>query len=182
LRRPRSWTLQEPQTERREHQDNPDIYDQALPEVVPEEQDVHADHDGYQREHVKHDRCLSSHRFVLLGATEWSNNGRLRWCGVRDDDLPTPEVGDGSRAHGDAAELGGSPSQAAVKERTAKWSANETDGLDFAIETLGDPPVLGDNIGVVGRAPPGPVCGARDRRPLRYAWRPRPAAPSTASA
>ena len=39
---------------------------------VPEEQDVHADHDGYQREHVKRDGCLPSHRFVLLGATEWS--------------------------------------------------------------------------------------------------------------
>jgi hypothetical protein len=78
LRRPRSCTLQEPQIERREHQDNPDIYYQPLPEVVPEEQDVRADHDGYQREHVKHDDCLSPHRFVLLGATEWSKNGRLR--------------------------------------------------------------------------------------------------------
>ena len=74
MRRPRSWTLQEPQTERREHQDNPDIYYQPLPEVVPEEQDVHADHDGYQRQHVKHDGSLSSHGFVLLGATEWSKN------------------------------------------------------------------------------------------------------------
>jgi hypothetical protein len=24
---------------------------------------VHADHDGYQREHVKHDGCLFSHLF-----------------------------------------------------------------------------------------------------------------------
>jgi hypothetical protein len=32
--------------------------------VVPEEQDVHADHDGYQREHVKHYGRLFSHRFV----------------------------------------------------------------------------------------------------------------------
>jgi hypothetical protein len=43
--------------------------------VVLEEQHVHADHDGYQREHVKHDGRLSSHRFVLLRATEWSNSG-----------------------------------------------------------------------------------------------------------
>jgi hypothetical protein len=43
--------------------------------VVPEEQDVHADHDRYQREHIEHDGCLSCHRFVLLGATEWSKNG-----------------------------------------------------------------------------------------------------------
>jgi hypothetical protein len=33
---------------------------------MPEEQDVHADHDGYQREHVEHDARLPSHRFTLL--------------------------------------------------------------------------------------------------------------------
>jgi len=43
--------------------------------VVPEEQDVDADHDGDQREHVKNDYCLSSHRFVLLPAAEQSKNG-----------------------------------------------------------------------------------------------------------
>ena len=75
MRRLRSWTLQEPQIERREHQDNSDVYYQPLPELVPEEQDVHADHDGYQREHVKHDGCLSSHRSFLLCATEWSKSG-----------------------------------------------------------------------------------------------------------
>src|ERR1035437_10604245 len=71
----RSCSLQEPQIERREHQDNPDVYHQALPEPMPEEQDVHADHDGYQREHVKHDGCLSSHRSFLLCATELSKSG-----------------------------------------------------------------------------------------------------------
>ncbi len=64
----RSWTLQEPEIERREDQDNSDVYYQPLPELVPEEQDVHADHDGYQREHVKHDGCLSSHRYSPLYA------------------------------------------------------------------------------------------------------------------
>jgi hypothetical protein len=34
----RSWTLQEPQVERREHQDDPDVHHQPLPEPVPEEQ------------------------------------------------------------------------------------------------------------------------------------------------
>jgi hypothetical protein len=34
--------------------------------AMPEEQDVHAGHDGHQREHVKHDACLTSHRFTLL--------------------------------------------------------------------------------------------------------------------
>jgi hypothetical protein len=33
---------------------------------MPEEQDVHADHNGYQREHVKHNACLPSHRSTLL--------------------------------------------------------------------------------------------------------------------
>jgi hypothetical protein len=65
-RRLRSWTLQKPQIERREHQDNSDIHYQPLPEPVPEEQDVHADHNGYQREHAKHDGCLSSHPSSLL--------------------------------------------------------------------------------------------------------------------
>jgi hypothetical protein len=70
----RSWTLQEPQIESPEHQDNSDVYYQPRPEVMPEEQDIHADHDGYQREHVKRDGCRSSHRFVLLCAAERSKN------------------------------------------------------------------------------------------------------------
>ena len=65
MRRLRSWTPQEPEIERREHQNNPDIYYQPFPELVPEKQDVHADHDGYQREHVEHDGCPSSHRPFL---------------------------------------------------------------------------------------------------------------------
>src|ERR1035438_3540457 len=64
--RPSSWTLQEPQIERREHQDDSDVHHQPLPEPVPEEQDVHPAHDGYQREHVKHDGCLSAHSSFLL--------------------------------------------------------------------------------------------------------------------
>jgi hypothetical protein len=66
----RSWTFQEPQIERPEHQDDPDVHHQPLPEPIPEEQDVHTDHDGYQREHVKHDGCLSSHPSFLLRAAE----------------------------------------------------------------------------------------------------------------
>jgi hypothetical protein len=71
----RSWTLQEPQIEGPEHQDNSDVYHQPRPEVVPEEQDIHADHEGYQREHVGHHGCRSSHRFVLLRAAQRSKNG-----------------------------------------------------------------------------------------------------------
>jgi len=51
--------------ERREHQDNPDVYHQALPEPMPKEQDVHADHDGCQRECEKHDARLPSRRSTL---------------------------------------------------------------------------------------------------------------------
>ena len=69
--------FQEPQIERREDQDNSDVHYQPLSELVPEEQDVHADHNGYQREHVKHD-CLSSHRFVLLCAAEWGKGDSQR--------------------------------------------------------------------------------------------------------
>jgi len=58
----RSRTLQEPHIDRREHPDDPDVRDQPLPELVPEEHDVHAGHNDHQREHVKHDGWLSSHR------------------------------------------------------------------------------------------------------------------------
>lgn len=66
----RSPTVQEPQIERPEHQDYPDVHHQPPPEPIPEEQDVHADHNGYQREHVKHDDCLSFHRSFLIRAAE----------------------------------------------------------------------------------------------------------------
>ena len=65
--------LRESQIERPEHQDNSDVHHQPLPEPVPEEQEVHADHDRYEREHVKHehDGCLSSHpSFPLRAAIE----------------------------------------------------------------------------------------------------------------
>ena len=78
MRRLRSCTLQEPQIERHEHQDNPDVHYQPRPELVPEEQDVNANHDAYHREHVKHVGCLSSHRFVLLCATERSKSDSQR--------------------------------------------------------------------------------------------------------
>jgi hypothetical protein len=71
----RSSTLQERQIECREYHDDPDVYQQPRPEEVPQEQDVHADHYGYQGEHVKHDGRLSSHQLVLLRAAERSKRG-----------------------------------------------------------------------------------------------------------
>jgi Acetyltransferase (GNAT) domain len=79
---------------------------------------------------------------------------RVRLRGVRDDDLPT--LAKWQMDPGRMATLSGwvaPPSEAAAKERIAKWSANEEDDLGFAIETLDDPPVLLGNIGLWGARP-----------------------------
>ena len=73
----RSSTLQEPEIKGREHQDNSGVHYQPLPEPVPEEQEVHADHDDYQRKHVKHDGCLFAHGFVLPRATKRGKSGAV---------------------------------------------------------------------------------------------------------
>ena len=65
-----SWTLQEPQVERPEHQDDPDVHHEPLPEPVPEEQDVYDNHDGHLGEHVERDGCLSSHPPFLQPAAQ----------------------------------------------------------------------------------------------------------------
>jgi RimJ/RimL family protein N-acetyltransferase len=73
---------------------------------------------------------------------------------VRDDDLPT--LAKGEMDSGRMATLPSwvaAPSEAAAKERIAKWSASEKDDLGFAIETLGDPPALAGNIGLWGVRP-----------------------------
>jgi len=44
-------------------------------------------------------------------------------------------------------------SEAAAKERIAKWSANDKDDLGFAIETIEDPPVLIGHLGLRGATP-----------------------------
>ena len=66
VRRLRSLTLQEPQIDRRKYQNNSDVNHQPNPDVMPEEQDVHADHEGYHREHVKREGYPVSHRFILV--------------------------------------------------------------------------------------------------------------------
>jgi hypothetical protein len=70
VQRQRSCTLEEPEIERREHHDDSDVYQQTRPEMVPEEQHVHANHDGYHREHEKHDGRLFSSGQVLRRAAE----------------------------------------------------------------------------------------------------------------
>jgi RimJ/RimL family protein N-acetyltransferase len=76
---------------------------------------------------------------------------RVRLRGVRDDDLPalaTWEMDPGRMTT--LSSWVAPPSEAAAKERIAKWSANQKDDLGFAIETLDDPPVLVGNIGLWG--------------------------------
>ena len=72
---------------------------------------------------------------------------RVRLRGVRDDDLPALarwEMDPGRMAT--LSSRVGPPSEAAARERIAKWSANEEDDLGFAIETLDDPPVLAGHV------------------------------------
>ncbi len=63
-----SWTLREHEVDGREDQHDPDVHYQPRPELVPEEYDIHADHDSDQRKDVKRDACLASHQFLLLCA------------------------------------------------------------------------------------------------------------------
>lgn len=65
LRRLRSWTLQESQVERQEHQNDSDVHHQPLPQTVPEEQDIYAEHNRCYREDVKPDGRLPSHASFL---------------------------------------------------------------------------------------------------------------------
>jgi RimJ/RimL family protein N-acetyltransferase len=79
---------------------------------------------------------------------------RVRLRGVREDDLSPL-----ARWEMDAGRLATlsdwvvPPSEAAAKERIAKWSANEEDRIGFAIETLDDPPVLIGHLGLWGVRP-----------------------------
>src|SRR5258708_25147871 len=82
---------------------------------------------------------------------------RVRLRGTRDDDLPV--LAKWEMDPGRMATLSNwvvPPSEAAAKERIAKWSANGKDDLGFAIETLDDPPVLVGNIGLLGARPKDP--------------------------
>jgi RimJ/RimL family protein N-acetyltransferase len=79
---------------------------------------------------------------------------RVRLRGLREDDLPTLarwEMDPGRMAT--LSSWVAPPSEAAVKERIAKWCANDKDDLGFAIETLDDLPVLVGNIHLFGARP-----------------------------
>ena len=79
---------------------------------------------------------------------------RVRLRGLRDDDLPTMarwEMDPGRMATGTNWVC--PPSEAAAKERLAKWCSNDKDDVGFAIETLDDPPVLVGSVGLWGARP-----------------------------
>jgi RimJ/RimL family protein N-acetyltransferase len=79
---------------------------------------------------------------------------RVRLRGVRDDDLPALAKWEMDPGRMVTLSSQVAPqSEAAAKERIAKWSANEKDDLGFAIETLDDPPVLIGTIHVWGARP-----------------------------
>jgi hypothetical protein len=62
----RSGTLQESHVESPKYQHYCDVYDQPNPEVVSQEQDVHADDDDYERDHVKHNGQVLSHALLRI--------------------------------------------------------------------------------------------------------------------
>jgi len=79
---------------------------------------------------------------------------RVRLRGVRDDDLPT--LAKWGMDPGRMTTLSNwvvPPSEAAARDQIAKWAANEKDDVGFAIETLGDKPVLVGNLGLWGTRP-----------------------------
>jgi RimJ/RimL family protein N-acetyltransferase len=79
---------------------------------------------------------------------------RVRLRGVRDDDLAA--LAKWEMDPGRMATLSNwvvPMSEAAARERVAKWSANDQDNVGFAIESLDDSPVLVGNLGLWGARP-----------------------------
>jgi hypothetical protein len=56
-----SWTPEESQVERCEHQDDANVHCQPFPESVSEERKIHTDYDGCHCHHVKRDSGLLAH-------------------------------------------------------------------------------------------------------------------------
>lgn len=79
---------------------------------------------------------------------------RVRLRGLQEEDLPTLarwEMDPGRMAT--SWDRVAPPSEAAAKDRIAKWCTNDKDDLGFAIETLDDPPTLVGNVGLFGARP-----------------------------
>jgi hypothetical protein len=56
-----SWTPQESQVERQEHQNDSKVHRQPFPESVSEEHQVYTDYDSCHRHYVKHGGYRSAH-------------------------------------------------------------------------------------------------------------------------
>jgi RimJ/RimL family protein N-acetyltransferase len=79
---------------------------------------------------------------------------RVRLRGVRDEDLGTLARWDQDTGRQATLSHWIVPwSEAAGRERVAKWSANDGNDVGFAIETLDDPPVLVGHLGLWGARP-----------------------------
>jgi hypothetical protein len=59
-----STSLYKSQIETDEHQDNSYVYGQPSPELMPKEQEIDSDHNGYHQYYVKYDDHLSSHSYL----------------------------------------------------------------------------------------------------------------------
>src|SRR5215469_7337324 len=55
------WVLKESQIEGCKHQNDSDVHHQSFPEMVPEDQGIYSDDDGYHRHHVRHGNHRSCH-------------------------------------------------------------------------------------------------------------------------
>ena len=94
---------------------------------------------------------------------------RVRLRGVREGDLPTLakwEMDPGRMAT--LSSWVAPSSEAAAKERIAKWSANERDDLGFAIETLDDPRLKSYQPYWAARATLLAKCGNNDDARVAY--------------
>ena|SRR5215469_676436 len=55
------WVLQESPIEGCKHQNDSDVHHQSFPEMVPEDQGIYGDYDGYHPDHIRHCDHQSCH-------------------------------------------------------------------------------------------------------------------------
>ncbi len=103
--------LQKSQVERCEYQDDSYIHQQPFPEPVPEEQEIHTDHDGCQQHYIKYDRCLSRH---------FSHQSKLK--AICRSFLPPPEENYFRPFRGDGEPLARRSSSRLISEIFSRYS------------------------------------------------------------
>jgi hypothetical protein len=70
------WVLKESQIEGCKHQKDSDVHHQPFPEMVPEDQDIYSDDDGYHR-HGNHRSCHCDLHRILRVASQDSSSANL---------------------------------------------------------------------------------------------------------